>query len=170
MKVIFLDFDGVLNPMHYMHMLGKMWKESNGQIKSQDDYGHLFFEPNVKALNHILYETDANIVVSSTWRLSGKQVIKNLFFDRNMNLAWDSFIDITPDNAQLSTLDLWLGDERGYEIKAWLDKHPEVESYVIIDDNSDMLEEQMLNFVKTNMWYGLTMEDAEKAIKILNKI
>lgn len=169
MKIIFLDFDGVLNPTHYMMCLGKMWRESNGQIKSQDDYGHLFFGPNVEALNHILYETEAKIVVSSTWRLSGKQVIKDLFFDRNMNLAFDAFIDITPDHAQPQPSGLWLADERGEEIKAWLLSHPDVTNYVIIDDQDDMLEEQKPYFVKTNQWYGLTMGDAEKAIEILNK-
>jgi hypothetical protein len=169
MKVIFLDFDGVLNPLHYMHMLGKMWRESNGQIKSQDEFGHLFFQQNIDALNHILAKTNAKIVVSSTWRLSGVKVLSDMFLTRGMKKAWCNFIDITPDNAQLTKSGLWLGDERGYEIKAWLDKHHEVKSYVIIDDNSDMLEEQMQNFVKTNQWYGLTMEDAENAIKILNK-
>jgi hypothetical protein len=168
MKVIFLDFDGVLNPLHYMHMLGKMWRESNGQIKSQDEFGHLFFQQNIDALNHILEKTNAKIVVSSTWRLSGVKVLSDMFFERNMNLAYSEFYDITPDHAQPQQSGLWLGDERGYEIKAWLDKHHEVKSYVIIDDNSDMLEEQMQNFVKTNQWYGLTMEDAENAIKILN--
>jgi hypothetical protein len=169
MKVIFLDFDGVLNPLHYMHMLGKMWRESNGQIKSQDEFGHLFFQQNIDALNHILEKTNAKIVVSSTWRLSGVKVLSDMFFERNMNLAYSEFFDITPDHAQLTKSGLWIGDERGYEIQAWLDAHPEVTNYVIIDDQSDMLPSQMNNFVKVNQWYGLTIEDAENAIKILNK-
>lgn len=169
MKVIFLDFDGVLNPTHYMMCLGKMWRESNGLIKSQDEFGHLFFHQNIDALDHILENTDAKIVVSSTWRMSGKKVIEDLFRDRGMKKAWSLFLDITPDHAQPQPNGLWLSDERGAEIQAWLDAHPEVTNYVIIDDNSDMLPIQMNNFVKVNQWYGLTMEDAEKAIKILNQ-
>jgi hypothetical protein len=168
MKVIFLDFDGVLNPTHYMMCLGKMWRESNGLIKSQDEYGHLFFQQNIDALNHILENTNAKIVVSSTWRMSGKKVIEDMFFERNMNLAYSEFFDITPDHAQPQQSGLWLADERGAEIQAWLDAHPEVTNYVIIDDQSDMLPSQMNNFVKVNQWYGLTIEDAENAIKILN--
>jgi len=169
MKIIFLDFDGVLNPTHYMMCLGKMWRESNGQIKSQDDYGHLFFEPNIEALNYILDNTNSNIVVSSTWRLSGKQVIADMFHERNMIKALGAYFDITPDHAQPQPSGLWLADERGEEIKAWLLAHPDVTNYVIIDDQDDMLKEQKPYFVKTNQWYGLTMEDAEKAIEILNK-
>jgi hypothetical protein len=41
-------------------------------------------------------------------------------------------------------------------------------SYVIIDDDADMLPEQQENFVQTNQFYGITLADAEKAIKILN--
>jgi hypothetical protein len=168
MKVIFLDFDGVLNPTHYMMCLGKMWRESNGLIKSQDEFGHLFFQQNIDALNHILENTNAKIVVSSTWRMSGKKVIEDMFFERNMNLAYSEFFDITPDHAQPQPSGLWLADERGAEIQAWLDAHPEVTNYVIIDDQSDMLPSQMNNFVKVNQWHGLTMQDANNAIKILN--
>jgi hypothetical protein len=168
MKVIFLDFDGVLNPTHYMMCLGKMCRESIGQIKSQDEYGHLFFPPNVDALNHILENTNAKIVVSSTWRMSGKKTLVNMFYERNMIKVLNAFIDITPDHAQPQSSGLWLADERGAEIQAWLNAHPEVTNYVIIDDESDILHEQLPYFVKINQWYGLTMKDAENVIKILN--
>ena len=58
-------------------------------------------------------------------------------------------------------------------------KNNEVDSYVIIDDDNDMLENQQQNFVKTsknvshedniNNGMGLTLKCAEKAIKILKK-
>jgi len=170
MKIIFLDFDGVLNPTHYMMCLGKMWRESNGQIKSQDDFGHLFFWQNVEKLSYILKETNAKIVVSSTWRMSGATTMVDMFIERGMIDCANAFYDITPDHAQPQPSGLWLSDARGDEIKAWLDAHHEVTSYVIIDDQNDMLPEQMPYFVKTNQWYGLTKSDAEMAIKILNKL
>lgn len=37
---------------------------------------------------------------------------------------------------------------RGHEIKNWLEKNP-VDNYVILDDDEDMLEEQLNNFVLT---------------------
>ena len=66
---------------------------------------------------------------------------------------------------------------RGDEIQHWLD-HNEVESYVILDDDDDMLASQMANFVKTSgnethadcidIGYGLTDICTAKAINILN--
>ncbi len=58
--------------------------------------------------------------------------------------------------------------------------HSDIESYVIIDDDNDMLKSQKDNFVLTvnnrdhedcvdMMGYGLTKKCAEKAIEILNK-
>jgi hypothetical protein len=68
---------------------------------------------------------------------------------------------------------------RGVEIQQWLDEHPDVTNYVILDDDSDMLEHQMKNFVVTfdnvdhpdsvDIGYGLTKICAEKAIEILNR-
>jgi len=168
MKIVFLDFDGVLNPTHYMMCLGRMWKESNGEIKSQDDYGHLFFWQNVENLSYILKETKAKIVVSSTWRLSGAKTVLDMFVDRGMIDCANAFYDITPDHAQPQPSGLWLSDARGDEIKAWLDKHSEVDKYVIIDDQNDMLPEQYPYFVKTNHFYGLTKKDADLAIQVLN--
>lgn len=57
---------------------------------------------------------------------------------------------------------------RGIEIAAWLGLHPEVDSFVILDDRNDMspYKEQ---FIKTNFDTGLTDELTEKAIRILNE-
>ena len=58
---------------------------------------------------------------------------------------------------------------RGTEIKRWLDDHPEVTHYVILDDDNDMLEEQFEHFVQTSWTEGLNEECSDKAIEILNK-
>ena len=47
--------------------------------------------------------------------------------------------------------------------------HPEVENYVIIDDDSDMLDEQLYHFVQTNFEDGITDTEVNRVIKILNK-
>lgn len=63
----------------------------------------------------------------------------------------------------------WSRDRyRGSEIKEWLDEHPEVTNYVIIDDDNDMLEEQEPYLVQTSWYDGINDYDVEKAIKILN--
>ena len=50
----------------------------------------------------------------------------------------------------------------------YLDEHPEVESYVILGDDADMLLPQKEHFVQTDAVEGITEEDAERAIRILN--
>ena len=58
---------------------------------------------------------------------------------------------------------------RGEEIKEWLTKHGKrVSHYVIIDDMDNMLSEQQSHFVQTNPEVGITEDDADNAVKILN--
>jgi hypothetical protein len=55
------------------------------------------------------------------------------------------------------------------EIDFWIKQNDFEGNYVIIDDNDDMLESQKDFFVETFPNIGLTMEDAKKAIEILNR-
>lgn len=150
MKVIFLDIDGVLCVI------------PNGR----DEFGALFhrhFEDNLK---WIIGETNAKIVISSTWRLAGLEEMKEMWKKRCLA---GEVIDITPFSG--------VDNIRGDEIQVWLDSN-DVENYVIIDDDTDFWESQLNNFVQTSdnfdhpdcidIGYGLTRKCAEKAIKILN--
>lgn len=56
---------------------------------------------------------------------------------------------------------------RGQQIQQWLDAHPEVTSYVIIDDSNDMEEHQLSRFVQVDPINCLTIRDIYKAIEIL---
>lgn len=64
-KIIFLDFDGVLNTEHNQNMLvyhGKAWKDKHGA----------FFDPEAVAqLERIIVETGADIVIESSWKYLG---------------------------------------------------------------------------------------------------
>lgn len=156
-KIIFLDIDGVLNLMH----------------QERDQYGSLFHENFVANLKRIIDETSAWIVISSTWRMSGLQVMIDMWEHRKLP---GNVVGITqnlcyhPDNKGKNLV-------RGDEIQAWIDKY-EITKYVIIDDDTDMLQHQMDKFVRTSEnWdhtdyldagYGLTIECADQAIKILN--
>jgi hypothetical protein len=161
MKVIFLDIDGVLNliPQGY------------------DKYGGIFHIGFVDNLKTIIDQTDAKIVISSTWRLSGLQTMKDMWLFRNLP---GEVIDITPSGY--FNVDLGVSDDdyvtRGHEIRYWLKNHPEVSNYVILDDDTDFLDSQMDNFVQTSdnidhpdcidVGYGLTKICTLKAINILN--
>ncbi len=108
------------------------------------------------------------VVLSSTWRLPRHvnqlhaQWLEHGFPE---SLAWDG----TPDtrwNPDVSHL-----HRRGLEIKAWLEAHPNVLRWVVLDDERMAIEPILGSYrcVFTNPARGLTVEDAERAVEILMK-
>lgn len=163
MKIIFLDIDGVLNVY----------------CESRDVFGCIFHKHFEDNLRWIIEQTGAKIVISSTWRYSGLKVMQDMWIQRELA---GEVIDITPDMVKFiehEEDDFYASVDRGEEIQKWLDNHSDIESYVIIDDDIDMLDSQQDNFVLTannsdhedcvDIGYGLTRKCAEKAIEILNK-
>ena len=147
MKIIFLDIDGVLNS-----------EESVVKNSHLGNYRDLPSDPMINNLNYILDNTNAKIVVSSTWRrLFGKTGMDYLLFLRGVNP--DSVIDITPEKMSGY-------DSRGHEITMWLDEHPEVTHFVILDDVDTMgLVKKHLVLVDPSV--GLTGVNAAKAVGML---
>ena len=151
-KIIFLDFDGVLNTEHYQGLLqyqGKPW---------QDEYGAFFDPKAVKQLKRIIDATDADIVVESSWKYLGLDAMKELWKVRNLP---GTIIDITPS---------LLGKNKGVEIASWLSKYAKHDiRYVIIDDEYVILDSQLPHFILTNPYEGITEEQANRAISMLNE-
>lgn len=146
MKVLFLDIDGVLNTHKTCLLHGGVFINSVGVKDKLDPYGSLFIKR--------LTQHGIQIVLSSVWR-GGKR------FAQEKERAFSfPIIDRTPWHPFPDSI-------RGDEIKMWLDNHPEVTHYCIVDDDSDMLEEQKPFFVKTKHQEGITFEDMEKICKIL---
>ncbi len=138
MKILFLDVDGVLNSAKS--------SAHNNEVFALDPYMCLL-------VARICEQTGAEIVLSSSWRLSDEssEVIKQRVFP--------VFIDKTPD--------LHGSTDRGCEIQAWMDVHPEVTRYAILDDNPDFHPDQPL--FKTDWEVGLTDEIAAQVVAHLNK-
>ena len=159
MKVIFLDIDGVLNVIPQGH----------------DAFGGIFHPDFVDNLKRIIDETDAKIVISSSWRHSGLQKMLDMWEFRNLP---GEVIGVTPDLYRFLDFEGERTMVRGDEIQAVLNIHPEITHYVILDDDTDMLKYQLGNFVQTSnninhpdcidIGYGLTKECTNKAIRILN--
>ena len=151
-KIIFLDFDGVLNTEHYQDLL---------QYQSspwQDEYGAFFDPKAVKQLKSIIDATDADIVVESSWKYLRLDAMKELWEVRNLP---GTIIDIT------SSL---LGKNKGVEIASWLSKYAKQDiRYVIIDDEYVILDSQLPHFILTNPYEGITEEQANRAISMLNE-
>ena len=165
MKVIFLDIDGVINSGDNMRALHRL-KVNHGIGDSFDLYGQLFDDRCVNYLDLIVRETGAKIVISSTWRRGGLLKMQRMWDARGLP---GEVIDITPQSACSEMVERYYqpGADRGYEIQQWLDEHPEVEAYVILDDDSDMLHHQP--FVKCGNYYGINFDVMKEAIAILNK-
>lgn len=148
MKVLFLDIDGVCNSRAYLYRLRAKNK------KATLWYG---IDPEAaKLVKEIIKATGCVVVLSSTWRLyaDGRAQVKREVCN---------FIDCTKDlqaGAKRGHV------ERGIEVQEWLERHPAVEQYAIIDDDSDFLPDQWL--FSTTFNEGLTPEIAQAVIHHLN--
>ncbi len=137
MKVIFLDVDGVLNCQKDYDVVCDGAKVDRLSLSK------------VSILNDLIAETEAKVVLSSTWR---KFEGARRFLSEHVD-----FIDCTPI----------LDKKRGDDIQHWLDAHPEVTDWVIVDDDGDMLPSQMSRFVQTTFETGLEATHAYRMKWIL---
>lgn len=154
MRILFLDVDGVLNT------------PSNWAVRGTYDHADMpeWDWPGVHArcigyLNQITTATDASLVMSSTWRIGTEERFQRLTHDFNAIAGVKAkFIGRTPPS-------IW--KPRGHDIQRWLDQYPgEVESFCILDDNSDMahLADRL---VQTSYLVGLQQCDVDRAIELL---
>lgn len=149
MKVIFLDIDGVLN--------------GNLFISKDDRAGVLIDDTRLDLIKQIVDATDAKIVLSSSWREhwgknetecddTGKK-INEIFAEKGL-----SIFDKTPKYH----------NDRKQEIIDWLQVHPDILDFVVIDDG--FFEEGILknHFVLTSkLCFGIDENDVNRAISIL---
>lgn len=146
MKIVFLDIDGVLNSEPWLR------KDGNGK---NFPFGHL--DPTaISLLGDIVGTTESQIVISSSWRkLFRWQDLAKLLEERGFKYP-ESIIGQTIRMSQR-------GWQRGYEIDDWVRaNHPH--KYIILDDDSDMLDFQKSHFIHTSFKTGLTAEHAHEAI------
>jgi HAD domain in Swiss Army Knife RNA repair proteins len=137
MKVIFLDFDGVLAPYGSRYEPGK------------------FSKAPVKNFNKILEaDLEVLIVVSSSWRSHGLKYVKEML-ERN-GINQNRVIGITPKDETKS---------REHHIEMYLEENENVKKFVILDD--DHIGVLKSHWIRINKFVGLTEADAEKAIEIL---
>lgn len=182
MKILFLDIDGVLNHSQTKDRIGGYIGLNAGMIKR--------FNKIIEA------HPDVKIVVSSTWRHTFSHgVYEN--FEQLVELlksrgVQGEFIGHTP--FPVETTGGWMSGStyrtRGAEIRLWLDANPEVENFVILDDDTEGMKPKMgtrfyteLNnykdepieidlrprWVQTSWANGLKERGAEKAIAILKE-
>lgn len=158
MKVIFLDFDGVIVvPPH-----------TRPDLPGRDL---------VARLNRIVDATGAKVVVSSDWRILNSReglllTLRDAGFTGEMVAAPHHE---TPHGAALQ---LTSGLSRADEIWQWLQhgglgwerSRPQpVESYVVLEDGLPSRANVAHCWVATDFYQGLTDPHVEQAIEILNR-
>lgn len=134
--IIFLDIDGVLNTATHIHE----WS-----ITMHPEF--------VQRIRNVCEEYDADIVVSSAWRIGTEHRKATKFMLMNLGIR---FLRIRDRTCSMSGQYV-----RGDEIKAWLTEHGE-RPYVIVDDSTDMLDEQKPYFVNTTWEQGFTAAKADE--------
>lgn len=142
MRVIFLDIDGVLNPYP---------NQRKNMEAGTGDASVLVFDSNcMNVLKKIIKKTEAKIILSSTWRcedwnggFASKENVQRQLKACGMEI-WDS----TP------VLPVY---DRGKEILCYLREHPEVENYLIFDDDRSVgwYEKLKEHFVRIDPEVGL---------------
>lgn len=172
-RIIFLDFDGVLNTERHIAAL-----RADGKPLS-DKYGYIFDSESVANLERIIEQTGASVVVTSSWRLEGAERMAEMWRERNLP---GKMVDVTDECCtpeefipgstpeDFAHLDSKYWILRGREIKYWLHENaPDGCHYVILDDEEDILPEQRSNFIRINPICGITEENVREAIAILNR-
>lgn len=162
MKVLFLDFDGVLNSNRYYE-----------QHKNDSETGVVIDPVRLGYLRQIVEATGAKIVLSTSWRehwqpdeascgAAGRE-INRIFGEQGL-----SVYDKT-EGRQMGEKPYDARVERGGEITRWLEAHPQVTDYVVIDDMAfeDGLFEGH-NVRTAGYRGGLTEDDVREAIRLLN--
>jgi hydroxymethylpyrimidine pyrophosphatase-like HAD family hydrolase len=152
MKVIFLDIDGVLN--------------TKGPV--------LIDRKTVGFLKAIAEKTGAVIVLSSGWRY---------WFDGNMHpltrearrlrdMLSESEMKLYGKTPDFSTEEILknrtFSKVKAKEIKAWLEAHEDVESFIVLDDLDLNDDEINRRAIRINNMTGLTEDNADTAIGMLN--
>lgn len=139
--IIFLDFDGVLCTMR--------------QAVAEGDFGLLGnLDPvAIRFLDRMCQQYNIWVIISSTWRIGETFIFFNsLFkaagaFNISKSLYFKDFC--TPS----------LSGIRGLEIEDWLKRNDDVTlDYLILDDETDMLDYQMSRLVKTDSLNGMMLD------------
>ncbi len=146
-KLIFLDFDGVLNSVQYV-----VSRPKNEMRLHEVD------TTCIGLLRFLCKVTEAQIVVSSTWR-HGRTKEWFIGYFEALGWAMPPIVGVTPV----------IGGKRGDEVIHYLCNFPQFEGgptpHVILDDDSDFHPDQPL--IHCDNMVGLTIYNVMDAIDIL---
>lgn len=157
MKVLFLDFDGVLNSRRTCVVYDGYPFDLEKDFQQFDHVG-------IGLVRKIVEKTGCKVVVSSSWR-HGTSI------DKMIKILDLPIIGITPVRGSFykeAGYSLPMSASRGNEIDEWLKVHSEVTKFAILDDEKFDIHQPEL--VQTSMADGLLYEHYERVVKLLGDI
>ena len=145
-KILFLDIDGVLNSKFFYKYIFRH-EEGGSRL---DPYC-------VILVKKLVDEFSLKIVISSTWR---DGAVERLSKELNQNDLVNHLHEdwLTPVVRPAC---------RGKEIDLWLESHPEVSEYLILDDNHNLFDHHLDRFVQTSAFMGMVQESYHQARNLL---
>jgi len=148
-RVVFLDFDGVLNSRGFFDGMGL-------DERSVDDLRRRLDPLLVARVQRLCAMSGACVVVSSSWRLRCKLPrLKRALAERGLEARVVGTTPCVP------------GAARGAEVARWLERHP-VDGIVVLDDEEDM-EGLSPWLVRTRFLTGITDDDVRLAAEVLRR-
>lgn len=150
------------------------WPTTDKHGETHSEY--LFAPKCIFQLGRIIEATDAQIIISSSWKIPFEgetdEMVLNSLKEMWETRQYPGRIDgAIPNLTFQEILDMHCDDDfvchKGFEIEQWLRQHPKCTSYVIIDDEEIVLPKHKSHFIQTDRMVGLQEEDADRAIEIL---
>ena len=146
-RVIFLDFDGVITT-----------PKSKFKLITEK----------MQLIKKLCLKTNSSIVITSDWRFVDVfHTLESL--NKNSEFILNDFVSGVTKHLKIYDDQFIKFAHRGDEIELYLEEHPEITNYVIIDDCNDFLASQLNNLVITNSNYGINSSDIFIAFRILIK-
>lgn len=161
-KPIFLDFDGVIWTIANEHAKKRLYEVEPANVRK-----NIREKMDPIACANVQWILDqvpeAVIVVSSSWRMGRSIGELRKILKKSMPYLEKRRVIGKTEIHGFSRI-------RGREIVSWLEnarKKFDIPAYVILDDDSDMRDDQLENFIQTDTIIGLTAHDAARAAFIL---
>lgn len=176
-RLIFLDIDGVLNIPKY-----QIYRVETGLCNRGQETQEVFCPDAMMYLRKLIEETDAKIVISSSWRILRKDgdfgskfkdinklnkyghlsswatILKNFL---TFKIPESVIIGVTPVIGTANR-------KRGDEIRQYIQEYEgTIRSFIIIDDSSDMEEFTTTHLVKCTWDDGFTEREYVLARQML---
>ena len=161
--ILFLDIDGVLNSASW-----------NAAHPAEIAAGILIDQEKVQLFSRLVQRTQAQIILHSGWRMWFDDTLQPLCQEAKTLVALlaDAGLSISGTTPDLTTEEIRRTKQfslvKADEIIAWLDAHPYVDGWVVLDDVALHHEWVRAHQVMTDATVGLTITDVQKAQTLLS--